>query len=159
MTNSLPGFPEELRIKILSFLDAVALARCSMTCKSIYETIKTSSLLAYTIQLHLNGLKSTRLSTSHADLLECLLRHRQAWLSLELGEPITLQLPYNSHGIKLVGAALAYTNSEHVAEIISLPTSINIEKCTIQNAGGTSVLALTMDPTQDMIVLLYDDET
>jgi hypothetical protein len=28
--NSLPGIPEELRIKILSLLDAVALARCSL---------------------------------------------------------------------------------------------------------------------------------
>ncbi|KAF8164060.1 hypothetical protein BJ912DRAFT_1049424 [Pholiota molesta] len=159
MTNSLPGVPEELRIKILSFLDVIALARCSMTCKSICETIKNSSLLAYTIQLHLNGLKNTRLSTPHADLLERLLRHRQAWLSLELGEPVTLQLPYGSHGIKLVGAAFAYTNSEHVAEIISLPTSINIGKCTFQNAGRTLVLALTMDPTQDMIALLYNDQT
>ncbi|KAF8169223.1 hypothetical protein BJ912DRAFT_1149427 [Pholiota molesta] len=158
--NSLPGIPEELRIKILSLLDAVALARCSMTCKSICETIKNSSSLAYTIQLHLNGLKDTRLSAPHADLLEHVLRHRQAWLSLEFGEPVTLELPYDGYGIRLVGAAFAYSDREHVAQIISLPTSSNIEKCSFQNARpGTLVLAFTMDPTQDMIALLYDDDT
>ncbi|KAF8172131.1 hypothetical protein BJ912DRAFT_105235 [Pholiota molesta] len=158
--NSLPGIPEELRIKILSLLDAVALARCSMTCKSVCETIKNSSLLAYTIQLHLNGLKDARLSAPHADLLEHLLRHRQAWLSLEFGELVTLELPYDGYGIRLVGAAFAYTNREHIAQIISLPTSSNIEKCSFQNARtGTLVLAFTMDPTQDMIALLYDDDT
>jgi hypothetical protein len=117
-------------------------------------------LLAYTIQLHLNGLKDTRLSAPHADLLEHVLRHRQAWLSLEFGELVTLKLPYDGYGIRLVGAAFAYTDREHVAQIISLPTSSNIEKCSFQNARpGTLVLAFTMDPTQDMIALLYDDDT
>jgi hypothetical protein len=36
MTNSLPGVPEELRIKILSFLDAIALARCSMVWSYLF---------------------------------------------------------------------------------------------------------------------------
>ncbi|KAF8164077.1 hypothetical protein BJ912DRAFT_1150425 [Pholiota molesta] len=160
MTNSLSGVPEELKIKILSFLDAVALARCSMTCKSICETIKNSSLLAYTIQLHLNGLKDAGVSAPHADLLAHLLRYRQAWLSLKLGEPVTLWLPYDGYKMELVRAAFAHTNTEHIAHIISIPTPSNIEKRTFQNAGkGTLVLTFTMDPTQDMIALLYNDET
>ncbi|KAF8171150.1 hypothetical protein BJ912DRAFT_932918 [Pholiota molesta] len=143
-TRSWAPVPEELRIRVLSLLDAVALGRCSMTCKSICETIKYSSLLAYTIQLHMNGLKDPRSSAPHADLLEHLLQYRQAWLSFELVEPVTLHLPHDGRTLNLVGAAFACTKIEQIAQIISLPTSHNLEKYTPQNIRQG--------------LLLYDDE-
>ncbi|KAF8169636.1 hypothetical protein BJ912DRAFT_999277, partial [Pholiota molesta] len=159
MANDFCDIPQELQVHILSNLDAVSLIRCAMTCKSIYDVLESSSLLVYTIQLHLDGLKDGGTTIPYPDLIGSLARRRQAWLSPERIEPVTLYTQDDCRAYELAGGAFAST-SENRLEILWLPTSNGVKGCTLQEASmGISVRDFTMDPTQDLIILLEDTGT
>ncbi|KAF8190081.1 hypothetical protein BJ912DRAFT_878606, partial [Pholiota molesta] len=157
MANVFLSIPQELRIQILSHLDAVSLARCAMTCKSIYATLENSSLLTYTIQLHFDGLKDVGTSSTHSELLKSLLRRRQAWFSLDCTTHTTCSMQHICRAYEFVGGVLASSDRHHL-EIAWLPMASNPEGHTLQRClAGISVRDFTMDPTQDMIALLEED--
>ncbi|KAF8169408.1 hypothetical protein BJ912DRAFT_1067197 [Pholiota molesta] len=157
MANDFCDLPQELQIEILSNLDAVSLARCTMTCKSMRETVHSSSILVYTVQLHLDGLKDGRMSTSHPDLIDTIVLRRQAWRSLDAKEPLTRKTQ-RGRAEELAGGAFATMSKDrdHL-EIIWLPTAGNTEDRRLQlPMTGITVQELTMDPTQDLLVFLED---
>ncbi|KAF8190061.1 hypothetical protein BJ912DRAFT_353375 [Pholiota molesta] len=157
MANVFLNIPQELRIQILSHLDAVSLARCAMTCESVYATLKNSSLLTYTIQLHFDGLKDVGTSSFHSELIESLLRRRQAWLSLDCTGYTTYSMQHLCRACEFVGGVLASSDRHHL-QIAWLPTASNVEGRTLQRyLAGISVRDFTMDPTQDMMALFEDD--
>ncbi|KAF8169657.1 hypothetical protein BJ912DRAFT_888365 [Pholiota molesta] len=161
MTNDFCDLPQELHIQILSNLDAVSLILCATTCTTIYDTFKGSSLLAYNIQLHLDGLKDGGISLSHTERIESLGRRRRAWLALETKGPLTVRTQPDCDIFELAGGAFATASGEtdHF-EVIWLPTASDASKRTLRRPlNGISVMKLTMDPTQDLIVLLEDDGT
>ncbi|KAF8192053.1 hypothetical protein BJ912DRAFT_275488 [Pholiota molesta] len=123
MVNHVCGLPQELKIEILANLDAVPLIRCAMTCTAMYEAFKSSSLLAYTIQLYLNGLKDAGTSLSLSVLIESLGRRRQAWLAPEVTGPVARQTQ-PACVYELAGGAFAHMSRDHF-EISWLPTARN----------------------------------
>ncbi|KAF8192077.1 hypothetical protein BJ912DRAFT_962766 [Pholiota molesta] len=128
MAKDFCDLPQELQTEVLSNLDAVSLTRCAMTCKSVYETVKSASSLVYTVQLHLDGLEDGGMLTSSSDSIETILRRRQAWRSLDGKEPLTCQ------------TRRGY--AEELAHRLELPLM------------GISAREFTMDPTQDLLVFL-----
>ncbi|KAF8171466.1 hypothetical protein BJ912DRAFT_119761 [Pholiota molesta] len=159
MAHDFDGLPQEMYIEILSNLDAVSLIRCAMTSKSVYDAFKSSSLLVYTMQLHLDGLKDSGTSTMYPDLIESLLQRRQAWLSPERTKPLIHHTLPSCRAYELVGGAFA--NSDTTTEslkVIWAPTSNGDQGRTLQRPSvGFSVSNLTMDPTQDLMILLEDN--
>ncbi|KAF8192046.1 hypothetical protein BJ912DRAFT_1041417 [Pholiota molesta] len=167
MANDFCDLPQELHIQILSNLDAVSLIRCATTCTSIYDTFKGSSLLAYTIQLHLDGLKDGGTSLSHTERIESLMRRRRAWLALETKGPLTVRTQPDCDVFELAGGAFATASgaTDHF-EIVWLPTASDATKRTIRRPLNRRPLdenllegQFTTDPTQDLIVFLEDDGT
>ncbi|KAF8169653.1 hypothetical protein BJ912DRAFT_172135 [Pholiota molesta] len=159
MASNFSDMPQELYIEILANLDAISLIRCAMTSKSVYCALKSSSLLVYTIQLHLDGLKDSGTSTTYPDLIESLVRRRQAWLSPEMTEPLIHRTLHDCGACELVGGA--FTNSNTTAEcleVIWAPISNGDQGRTLHRPSiGISVRDLTIDPTQDLIILLEDN--
>ncbi|KAF8171460.1 hypothetical protein BJ912DRAFT_995556 [Pholiota molesta] len=159
MASNFGDMSQELYIEILANLDAVSLIRCAMTSKSVYDALKSSSLLVYTIQLHLDGLKDSGTSTTYPDLIESLVRRRQAWLSPEMTEPLIHHTLHDCGACELAGGA--FTNSNTTAEcleVIWAPISNGDQGRTLQRPSiGISVRDLTIDPTQDLIILLEDN--
>jgi hypothetical protein len=174
MANTFCDLPIELQVEILSNLDAVSLIRCAMvslrrfdlwkklnnritqTCTSIYETFQGSSLLAYTIELHRDGLKDAGTSLDYPDLIEALRRRRQDWLSLEMKKPLTHLTQHNCHAFELVGGAYADI-SEDRFEMRRLPTASNAKAHAFQRSSiGISAANFSMDPTQDLMVILEE---
>ncbi|KAF8196413.1 hypothetical protein BJ912DRAFT_110485 [Pholiota molesta] len=158
MTKDLFDLPRELWMQIFSNLDAISLAQCAMTCKHIYETFKSSSQLLYIVQLHLDGLKDAGNSTPHSELIQHLLRHRNAWLSLTPRarlEYVALEMKHSCRAYEFVGGVFADTDRRHL-EIVWLPTSNSGSRTLRRTLSGMSVRDFAMDPTQDLIVLLED---
>ncbi|KAF8169410.1 hypothetical protein BJ912DRAFT_175019 [Pholiota molesta] len=157
MANCFCALPQELKTEVLSHLDAVSLICCAMTCTAMYEAFKSSSSLTYTIQLHLDGLKDGGTSLRHSVLIDTLVRRRQAWLALDVKEPLTRRTPPNCDLYELAGGAFAQMSSDHF-EISRLPTARNADERTDRRPlNGILAWEFAMDPTQDLIVFFEDD--
>jgi hypothetical protein len=127
----------------------------AQTCTAMYELFKSSSALAYTIQLYLDGLKDAGTSYSHSVLIESLVRRRQAWLALDVKEPLIRAQPYFTT-YEIAGGAFAHISSDYF-EISWLPTAHNANGRTHRTPLiGISPDEFTMDPTQDLVVFLED---
>ncbi|KAF8169650.1 hypothetical protein BJ912DRAFT_1048308 [Pholiota molesta] len=149
MANAFCELPNELQVAILSNLDAVSIIRSAMTCTSIYDTLKGSSLLQYTIELHRDGLKDAGTSLNYPDLIAALRRRRQAWLRLEIKELALTHLTPPIHG--------AYELDR--LEMLWLPAPSNVKAHALQRASvGVSGVHFTMDPTQDLMVILEEED-
>jgi hypothetical protein len=97
------------------------------------------------------------MSTSHPDLIDTIVRRRQAWRSLDEREPLTRKTQ-RGRAEELAGGAFASMNKDrdHL-EIIWLPTAGNTEDRRLQlPMTDITVQELTMDPTQDLLVFLAD---
>ncbi|KAF8153635.1 hypothetical protein BJ912DRAFT_868626 [Pholiota molesta] len=160
MVIDLLSLPQELHIRILSHLDAISLTHCAMTCQSMYRTLQTTSQLLYIIQLHFAGLTDAGTDIAHAELIERLRRHRQAWSfpnATGKREYVAIDMQYQCHACELVGGVFANTDGHHF-EVVSPPTSSNEESRTPRAAEpGMRIRDFTMDPTQDVIAFLEDE--
>ncbi|KAF8192058.1 hypothetical protein BJ912DRAFT_924971 [Pholiota molesta] len=158
MANDFCDLPRELQIEVLSNLDAVSLIHCAMTCTSIYDIFQGSSLLAYTIELHRDGLKDAGTSLNYPDLIAALRRRRKKWLSLKIKEPLTYLTQHNCDVFELVGGAYADT-SKDCLEMRWLPNASNVKAKALQRSSiGISAANFTMDPTQDLMVIVEEGD-
>ncbi|KAF8169646.1 hypothetical protein BJ912DRAFT_1067113 [Pholiota molesta] len=155
---SFSDLPQELYIEILSNLDPESLIRCAMTSKSMHDALKSSSSLVYTAQLHLDGLKDCGTSIAYPDLIELLVRRRQAWQSPERREPLTCRTLRDSEAYEFVGGAFTNTSQgTDFLQFIQVPISNGGQGCTVRRPLiGIPVEALGLDPTQDLIVFLEE---
>ncbi|KAF9482990.1 hypothetical protein BDN70DRAFT_929644 [Pholiota conissans] len=163
MVLTLLTIAPELQIRIFSDLDAVSLTRCSSTCKSVYETIRGSSLLMYIIQLYLDGLRDSGTSASsglsYADRLKQLLRRRQAWGSTKPRLYATFASLPRCTAYDIIGGVFAGTDGKKL-QIVSMPTNSKEQRTIIERTlSGRPVYDLTLDPTQDLIVILEGDNS
>jgi hypothetical protein len=126
------------------------------TCTYFYDSFKNSSELNYIIELYLNGLKDAGTSTPAADSLALLRRRREVRLSLEWSKHVAFEIQHDDDVYDLVGGVFAHINKGNL-EIVRLPNSRNNNGHTDRrDLNGTVISCLTMDPTQDLIVLLED---
>jgi hypothetical protein len=113
--------------------------------------------LEYTIELHRDGLKDAGTSLSYPELIAFLRRRRQAWLSCEIKEPLIHHTQHNYDAFELSGSAYADISKGHY-EILWLPTASNVQAHAIRRPSiGISPVNVTMDPTQDLMVILEED--
>ncbi|KAF9472329.1 hypothetical protein BDN70DRAFT_998220 [Pholiota conissans] len=151
--------PRELHIEILSNLDAVSLIQCAMTCKTFYSAYKTSSLLEYIVQLHLDGLKhtGTQITESYSECLQRLLRRRHARLSAKWTECQERGTQHFCEAYELVGGFFANTNGRNL-EILDLmrASEDNTVDVTFIEGGPARFQEFSMDPSQDMVVWVVD---
>ncbi|KAF9475481.1 hypothetical protein BDN70DRAFT_249595 [Pholiota conissans] len=157
MAINLLDIPEELHIHILSYLDAFSLIHCAMTNKSLYKTFKTSSQLEYVVQLHLDGLEGTgtRGTQSYSELISRLLRRRQAWILPEWNQMTTIHMQYENHAYELIGDVFMNSDRHQHLETVWLPTSNRQNVLRVDRAlHGMEARDMTMDPTQDVVVIL-----
>ncbi|KAF9476260.1 hypothetical protein BDN70DRAFT_995797 [Pholiota conissans] len=154
MDLSFLRLPTELKIEILSNLDAISLIRSAMVCKDLHKTCLSSSLLAYTTQLHLNGLKDAGTGAPYPHLLQELLCYRRTWMSVN---SITFQwlLSNNSRTHDLVGGVYANKTMDGI-EIVPISTNPTdaAQNRIVRGLGGIVVAQLGVDPMQDLLVLL-----
>lgn len=107
----------------------------------------------------MDGLKDAGTPLSHSELLQSLVKRRQAWLRLKKKRPLIRRTQPNCHGYELVGGAFAHTSwSDDHLEIVWLPTASNAEGRTLSrpSIGISGPREFTMDPTQDLIALVEE---
>jgi hypothetical protein len=113
-------------------------------------------LLAYTIELHRDGLKDAGTFLNYPDLIAALRRRRKKWLSLKIKEPLTYLTQHNCDVFELVGGAYADI-SKDCLEMRWLPTASNVKAHALQRSSiGISAANFTMDPTQDLMVIVEE---
>ncbi|CAE6508296.1 unnamed protein product [Rhizoctonia solani] len=97
MNNTTPltlgGISTELIIKILHHCECLTILRFAATCKAYNELVAQSVTLQLHIELEANCLElvkgSFKQDATYPVILEDLTRFRDAWLDLDIGEPIT----------------------------------------------------------------------
>ncbi|KEP46733.1 F-box-like domain protein, partial [Rhizoctonia solani 123E] len=86
----------ELIIEILHCCDCLTILRFATTCKAYHELVAESTSLQLHIELEVNGLELVKGSSKHdatySVILEDLKRLYDAWLTLDIGEPIVRSL-------------------------------------------------------------------
>jgi hypothetical protein len=128
----------------------------TQTCTCLYDTFKNSSELNYIIELYLDGLKDAGTSIPAADAIALLRRRREAWLFLQWTEHVAFEIQRHGRVYDLIGGVFAHVNEDKL-EIVRPPNSKNNNGHTDRrDLNGTLISCLTMDPTQDLIVLLED---
>ncbi|OCH87066.1 hypothetical protein OBBRIDRAFT_782191 [Obba rivulosa] len=92
--------PPELLIRILSYLDYVAIITCQQTCRLFRDLVATSSLLQYLIELGIAAYEDNPSSTVPlVDRLRLLKATQRAWNSLDFGPPRAIRVPFNPSSI------------------------------------------------------------
>ncbi|KAF9486106.1 hypothetical protein BDN70DRAFT_889499 [Pholiota conissans] len=162
MATDLPTLPEDVLLQVLPHLDAVSLARFSMMCKFLYETIKESPLMTYTIELYLNGMVDSRetIVEPYLELINRLRRRRQAYVTPMWIKNTTVYMQFLGINTNLVGGIFV-SNSPSRSELGVLPVSYGISEPQLSsprpNNIGTSILNVNLDPSQDLFVLVENE--
>ncbi|KAF9479679.1 hypothetical protein BDN70DRAFT_993316 [Pholiota conissans] len=161
MSPHLLAIPEELQIKILSCLSGASLMLCALTCKSIHNTIKVSSQLAYITQLHLDGLKyveSTMENHDYPGLIENLYRDRRAWTTLDWMNVPKLSFTLESCGTFDIGTNgfVSLANNKFTIIPLSNPDTDIVNRSRIEGRLPDTISArgLIVDLSQDLIIIL-----
>jgi hypothetical protein len=147
---------------IVSSLREKILKSQGQTCTSVSESVKSSSLLAYTIQLHFNGVCTTGISATqpYHELIDLLLHRRQAQMFPKWTINKTLQMRCTCFSSDLSGSIFLSTDTRNL-ELGLLPT------CGSANESGVlskslrrpnfSTAQLAVDMSQNLIIMIKDD--
>ncbi|KAF9474360.1 hypothetical protein BDN70DRAFT_997103 [Pholiota conissans] len=154
MATALLSLPQELKVKILSYLDAVSLARCKLTCRCVRESIRDYSALQYIFQLHFEGLKDTgACSIDIHRRIEQLQRRRKTWSSLKVTERYVVDVPFRSR-IELVGGFISFLDSFGRFSLKPLIPSPVIKQDKVVGGEVVNGVEFAIDPTQDLLAIL-----
>ncbi|KAF9476259.1 hypothetical protein BDN70DRAFT_935176 [Pholiota conissans] len=159
METDLKTIAEEILIQILSDLDALSLVRFSMTCKTIYETCKKSSLLQCIIQLHLNGKfhmqDSESVGMSRSYLLNQILRQRQAYIEPKWS--INASVAYQSPSIDFNFSAGIYINNYHWSLEYAVLPSIGVVELRPIRTVSTQIRNFIANPAANLLIYVEAD--
>ncbi|KAG2148775.1 hypothetical protein DEU56DRAFT_80124 [Suillus clintonianus] len=169
------GIAEELRLYILNLLSYPEIIRCALTCRTLYNTVKNSVELQYTIELGMQRLIPVHPGppAGSVEFLRTLRDKASSWRSFELNAIQRLHYAFTTrrhHHAHLYGIFKAITHQQ--LSIVALTTwhgdviskVIDLNTCTpetmkappcvwkadglYQNTGTFSC----MDETQDLMV-------
>ncbi|KAF9482976.1 hypothetical protein BDN70DRAFT_874392 [Pholiota conissans] len=161
MTTTILTIAEETLIQIFRNLDAVSIARCGMTCKSINGIIKSSVLLTYVIQLYFDGLKDAGsfIKLDYSERTARLLRYRRYWMSPHRTVNVqSLVVHYPMKSWHLSDGFFASLRNDCL-KYVQLPNSFNNKTCdaTERTISEFPTSGFCMDSTQDLIAFLEDE--
>ncbi|CAE7141544.1 unnamed protein product [Rhizoctonia solani] len=138
-----------------------------MTCKRNYNLVKNSACLQLQIELEANGLEIAGLvskNASYQQILEELIRYRNAWLDLDILPPVSRPMKEDNmkcwqsyEGHWLLG--FSDSDTEDNSKPDSLQT-INLDSSTLPPAVNfqTEYDQFTVDPSQQLAVLLSENQ-
>ncbi|KAF9788641.1 hypothetical protein BJ322DRAFT_1002665 [Thelephora terrestris] len=164
---ALLDFPVEIICHILSFVSYRDLIRSTMTCKLIRNTVQKSAFLSYTIDLAYHQLQATQASTvPYAARKQRLLMSQRRWNSLDWTAMHKVECPHTAYmydfvnGIYAIGQNAA--NDRRFSENVTfyrLPPYSTLQASVEEGeswtyAFGMTILDFTMDPEQDLLVLM-----
>ncbi|KAI0251758.1 hypothetical protein BJV78DRAFT_1208546 [Lactifluus subvellereus] len=114
VTFTLPDFPTELLIRILSYLPAVDLCAVQRTCRRIHSIVTDSSYLQYILLAQINGVDDLLPpNCPFSERIELLRNHEKSWNNLQLNASHEFPSTMN-HLYHLQDGYLVY-NLRHVA--------------------------------------------
>ncbi|GLB42377.1 hypothetical protein LshimejAT787_1103920 [Lyophyllum shimeji] len=166
------SLPVELMCNILSFLDSVDLVRCTVVTKRLRKAILESSRLQYTIELakhRMVPLLPPSAAPPYVSRLKILLDRERAWKTLRWNGRYNLKLPPTGSVYEFVGGLYGNGREDdrRVTASISfleLPTRgwASCEKgdgaadlkTWMHPMSDIIIIDFTMDPSQDMLVLV-----
>jgi len=158
------NLPNELLEQVFLCSDLQTVARCKQVSKRINNLISQSTRLQYMIELALDNLdnyysEDSALSATE-ERLRTLSQRREAWRSINLkaGGVFRSDVGVTS----FTGTHFAWFNPPDKLNIVQLPSPFRgiLEKCwCIEGIHGDrssgQILEMTMDPEQDLLVLIY----
>ncbi|TFY71474.1 hypothetical protein EVG20_g1541 [Dentipellis fragilis] len=163
LEDTMRSLPAELQVKIFECLDHIHdLLNCSVVCKFFYVVVRDSITLQYRIQLAIDGVSETEDASEDSievERLRILLDRRRRWSTLSPLKKSTITFPSHRPWSYSDGV-LCYVRDNHllhyVITVVQLPSlSGGGSSYDIWITGLSSVpLALTHDPTQDLLALL-----
>ncbi|KAF8586079.1 hypothetical protein K439DRAFT_1632000 [Ramaria rubella] len=158
------GLPDESLVLILERLDLHDLYNCSLTCRLLHQTIRESVALQYHIHLLLAGAEDCGEASkiTIADRLAELKTRQINWDNLQFRKRATLSMPEDCRVWELCGGVIAYglrsESSDNTCGLAfhELPSVSRgfIGRHWKHSNFGISIKDFTMDPTQDLVVMV-----
>ncbi|KDR71386.1 hypothetical protein GALMADRAFT_102723 [Galerina marginata CBS 339.88] len=154
---SLDSLPQEIQIEILAHLDYRSLLRSASTCRSLYQTCKGSLQVQYIIELAMNGMNDSGSNIPHAELLSRLRDLRGAWEVLAWKRVKKVLIGDDCLAYELVAGVFALSNGDGL--MFNWLPSATVDGRTLERRSlELTVRDFAMDPTQDLIAILEDDQ-
>ncbi|KAG1749839.1 uncharacterized protein EDB91DRAFT_767947 [Suillus paluster] len=152
--STLTSLPVELILKIFSALDWRTLLVCREVC-SFFRSIVEGDLAQYDIELAVSGMMNGPPSPlTVSDRLVLLKERNAAWESLRWVESKDIQMMHGDIW-ELYGGVFAQSSTPDVLHFRRLPSKYrNIEEKLWHVALDIHVRDFTMDPAQDLLVLI-----
>ncbi|KAF9505942.1 hypothetical protein BS47DRAFT_1489590 [Hydnum rufescens UP504] len=157
--GGLVGQPVEILLNVFKYLDGRDLARCMRVSKTWKYYIDESSATQYAIRLTKHGYKDSPRAqdgpySSTASRLKAFEDHIKRWGSLDWIEE-RIRLPEKSLPWKeLAGGILAFSHCKSIT-CIKLPSRICQSPLrTWTHKSDFEILSFTIDPSQDLLVLV-----
>ncbi|EMD35720.1 hypothetical protein CERSUDRAFT_115679 [Gelatoporia subvermispora B] len=158
--------PEELLLEVLKNLDFRSILRCCCVCRLLQSAIKGSLELQYKIELYADGLVDgppiPNLTT--ADRLHLLLERRRRWRSLDWRRMESIPITGGCQAYELVDGVFAKSMSTAFAggsrhfTTVRLPTQAEPARTIVRENLGVPTRDFAMDPSQDLLALVHNDE-
>lgn len=106
--------PVEIALKIFSYLDVGDLLTIGALNKSSHDVIRSSSLIQYLSCLQTTGQQDESALFDTHNKLERLRGHEQAWGSLDLGEPVTVQVTHRPSNVYDLSGGVYVLGDRHL---------------------------------------------
>ncbi|KAH9483418.1 hypothetical protein JR316_0002884 [Psilocybe cubensis] len=155
--SSFTALPPEIHVEIIQNLEYSSLLRCAATCRSLYELCQTSSKLQYTINLGKHGMIDAGSGTPPLDLLMDLRQLREGWENIAYKRYDKISIDEDCLAYELVGGVFALSDGVGL-KTIQLPSSRVESHMMDRKLLGVLVRDFAIDPTQDVVVILEDDQ-
>ncbi|KAJ7450068.1 hypothetical protein B0H11DRAFT_2246992 [Mycena galericulata] len=157
----LADMPPEILSEIFAFLDPKTMLLCCSVSRIWHDTITGSPRLQYAIELWVEGLVAGDSdSLTPTDTLRALHQRRRAWYNLEWTSETVIEVEslHTCRSYELVGGMFAL--QEHGPDFcaIALPPVVNVGQAWVKSALSIEPVDFqdfAMDPTQDLLVVLY----
>ncbi|KAF9471083.1 hypothetical protein BDN70DRAFT_998738 [Pholiota conissans] len=170
MSSNLITIPLELTIRILAGLNSKSLMRCAMTCKYIYDVVENSPILRLIIESHFTGFKVVGITPSTQslpdDILKTLERRRHSWLHPRWEKSLSIRLD-NSDMRSFYRSGTFCRQGGNFMDITPLRADSpffsgrcpgQTIKRTVEREFKVREGHSWVDPSQDLIVLVGEDE-
>ncbi|KAH9895700.1 senescence-associated protein-domain-containing protein [Cubamyces lactineus] len=159
---SLPG---ELLVEILKLLDTKHLLRCRLICREFEATIKDSLQLRYKIELEAEGLvDGVGCPLPVAERYKLLMERRKRWRWLDWSQVAAFPTPALCQAYELVDGVFASSMSTGLGasrhlSLTRLPTASEPARTTEWQDLGAPIRDFAIDPSQDLVALVIDEDT
>lgn len=152
------NLPPELILNVMDNLDFKTLIQCMQVSQFFHATIKESASFQYKLQLAVNGMEDGLGGPMvPAERLALLKRHQDAWDNLQYTSQLDVTMEMGSVW-ELSGGVLAQGKGSRSLVVHQLPSDLRgiPDESWVLEDIGIPIRDFTMDPSQDLLVLVED---